>query len=409
MELGWTLPKRKHYLSELIKSASTRTYRIRFQGKAQDFSIFSVPIELPRYRLENGRTTGLQAEYLAANSEIDGDFFRADGESERAQKEQHKILVRLARDRKNLFNEFEKNTQEEPIILSSVGYVINGNRRLSTWRELLNINAAKYSHFSNIEAIVLPFCDERDLDRLEADLQIKPDLKADYGWISEALMIREKLGRFGYNEEDVASIYHLKKNEMTELLDCLEYAEQYLESRSMTSQYSKAEDKEYAFRPMSKSRRKMKNAPSIDKEIFEKAAFCLADKPATGTRTYAEVQKLAENLGSVSESLLEELVDDTADLTEWEKKDGLSSALSVPDNYDIAREIIVEALDAAAERKKDKKKRQHVANQIAKARECLDDAKTSITDQSSQSGVLASLDAIDELSRALREWVEENG
>ncbi|MCG8407655.1 MAG: hypothetical protein MI923_20855, partial [Phycisphaerales bacterium] len=287
MEFGWALPKRKHYLGELVANPSNQTHPVRFQGSVQYLSVYRVPLSLPRYRLENGRTTGRQAEYLAAHPGLDPEFFRADGESEAAQKEQHKILVKLARERRNLFREFEEKVQEEPIILSSSGYVINGNRRLSTWRELFEENSTKYGHFANIEVIVLPFCDERDLDRLEADLQLKEDLKADYSWTSTALMIREKLSRFGYREDEIASIYEMKKSEMVEILDCLDYAEQYLESRDQALQYSLADDKEFAFKQISKNRKKMKNTLATRKEIFEKSSFCLADQPAAGTRTYA--------------------------------------------------------------------------------------------------------------------------
>lgn len=71
----------------------------------QYFPIFSIPIGLPLYRLENGRTMGRQAEYLSAHPDIPANFFRSDPESASAQKIQHKLLVALTREKKNLFKE----------------------------------------------------------------------------------------------------------------------------------------------------------------------------------------------------------------------------------------------------------------------------------------------------------------
>src|SRR5262245_3358746 len=180
MELGWPLPKRKQYLKQLQDQRPEKTHPVPFQGRQKYLPIHVVPLGLPRYRLENGRTTALQAEHLAAHPELPEDFFRADTELEAAQKAQHGILAKLAAGPKPLLKEFEKNAQSEPIILSANGYVINGNRRVSVWRSLYETSAKEYQRFANIEAVILPHCDERELDRIEADLQLKEDLKADY-------------------------------------------------------------------------------------------------------------------------------------------------------------------------------------------------------------------------------------
>lgn len=405
MELGWALPKRKQHLSELIKGESSKTHPVPFQSKIQYLPVFTVALDLPLYRLENGRTTGLQAEYLAANPDLDTEFFRVDGESETAQQAQHKILTKLARERKNLFKEFETSEQEEPIILSSVGYVINGNRRLSTWRELYATDPSKFAHFRTIEAVILPFCDERDLDRLEAELQLKEDLKADYSWTSTALMMREKLDRFGYREEEIASIYGRKKSELAELWDCLDYADQYLVSRDKQSQYSAVDGKEFAFRQISRSRKKIKASPR-SKEVFEKSAFCLTDGAAEGTRTYAEIAKVADHLDNVSSDLVEEFEVDVSGKSEDEVAKALSTVLDDEANFDRAREVIQEAIAAATARKKDRKRERHVASQVLQARDNLTEAKQSIDDKSSKTGVAQTLNEIVSLVSDLRRWVE---
>jgi hypothetical protein len=273
LELGWSLPKRREFLKEKVAEKSATTHPVPFQGKMRYLPVHEVPLGLPLYRLENGRTTGRQAEYLANNPNVPQDFFRKDSESASAQKAQHKILTELTRERKNLFKEFETEPQTEPIILTSLGYVVNGNRRLSTWRELYEANKKKFARFRNVQVVVLPLVDEKEIDRVEAELQLKEDLKADYSWTSTALMMREKMLRYDYSDEDLASLYDRDKKEIVELLDTLDYAEQYLEARDTPKKFTDVETKEYAFIQIVRTRKKMK-ASEAAKEVFEKAAFC---------------------------------------------------------------------------------------------------------------------------------------
>ncbi len=406
MELGWPLPKRKQHLADLVKQDSKKTDRVRFQGKAQFMPVYSVPLDLPRYRLENGRTTGFQAEYLAAHPDVEEDFFRVDGESEAAQSVQHGILKKLARGSKDLFREFETAEQEEPIILSATGYVINGNRRLCTWRTLYEEDPARYSRFANIDAIILPPCDERDLDRLEAELQLKEDLKAEYSWTSKALMMREKMTRFSYNEEEISSIYGFKKGELQELLDCLDYADEYLKSRDLTRQYSQVDGKEFAFRQICRSRKKVKSPRS--REVFEKSAFCLTDDAAEGTRTYAEIQKAADNLSEVTSGLAAEFEVDTEGKSETEVATALTAILEDSANFDRARESIQETIASATARARDRKKELHVSSRVAQAKQNLIDAKQAIDENASRKGVVAHLDQIAEIVAELRRWAEDD-
>lgn len=408
MDLGWALPKRKKHLAELRYGKSDITHPVRFQGKMQYLPVYMVPLGLPRYRLENGRTTSAQAEYLAGNPELDTDFFRVDGESEEAQVAQHKILRNLASGtKKNLFHEFKTAEQEEPIILSAEGYVINGNRRLSTWRELYADDPSSFVRFSNVQAVILPHCDDKDLDRLEAELQLKEDLKAEYSWTSQALMMREKMDRFDYKEDEISAIYGFKKGDLRELLDCLEYADDYLTSRSTPRAYSGVDGKEFAFRQICRSRRKVKSPR--EREVFEKSAFCLTDDAAEGTRTYAEIQKAADHLPDITKELVEEFEVDVDDKSGDEVAEALAEILDQEENFDRARETIQEAIASATVRAKERKKELHVSSRVADARNNLIDAKEAIDETASRNGVTKTLDEIEALVADLRAWAEDDG
>ena len=403
MELGWPLPKRKKYLKELAGQKSEKTHPVPFQGQMQHLPIYQVPLGLPLYRLENGRTTGLQAEYIAAHPSLPEDFFRADNELEAAQKAQHDILSKLARGPKNLFKEFEKNPQSEPIILSSLGYVINGNRRLSAMRTLYESEPKKYKNLSSVQVVILPHADDKDLDRLEADLQLKEDLKAPYSWTSTALMLKEKIARFKYKEDEIASIYGMPKKELRELFDCIEYAEQYLEIRNIPKKFSELDDKEYAFRQICRTRPKLKES-EVDKELFERAAFCLADEAGEGKRIYSEIPKIADHLQEVRDSLVTELELKTDNLSDEDVSLKLVQALEEDKNFEKARLAIRDTIEAEAAKRKNRKQEDFVAAQILRARDNLADAVGAIESKSTKKGVVDALDAIDALVDKLREW-----
>ena len=63
---GWPKPSRIEEFKKLAPS-STETARLVFQDKLQAFPIIRVGIDLPKYRMANGRTASLQAEFLAKN------------------------------------------------------------------------------------------------------------------------------------------------------------------------------------------------------------------------------------------------------------------------------------------------------------------------------------------------------
>jgi hypothetical protein len=403
VELGWPLPKRKQFLKDLTAQKTDRTHPVRFQGKNQYLPVHVVPLGLPLYRLENGRTTGRQAEYLADHPQVGSNFFRVDGESVEAQKIQHEILTKLTRERKNLFREFETEPQADPIILTANGYVVNGNRRLSTWRALYASNPAKFSRFKNVDAVILPYADDRDIDQVEADYQLKEDLKADYSWTSTALMIREKMERYRYTQEDLAAIYGKDKKQIMEILDCLDYADQYLESRNSISKYTDVDDKEYAFIQIYRSRKRLKGS-NTEREIFERAAFCLADEAGEGKRIYSEIPKIADHLGNIVESLGREFDLDTAKLSSEAVAEKIAGTLNEEENYERARLVIRDAIEAVSQHKKHKKKKEYVSLLVTKARDNLKEAKSAIDGQSSRDGVNATLLEVTELTRALQAW-----
>ena len=63
--------------------------------KGLDLPVLRVPVNLPKYRLLNGRTASAQEEWLAKHPDKQEDFFRQDPESDEVQRVQHELLGKL--------------------------------------------------------------------------------------------------------------------------------------------------------------------------------------------------------------------------------------------------------------------------------------------------------------------------
>ncbi len=115
---------------------------------------------------------------------------------------------------KDLLPYFRDHEQEEPLILTHTGFVLNGNRRLCVFRTLFEEDAKTFGNFANVSVVVLPYGDEKDLDRLESRLQREREMRADYPWYADAVKYRRRLKKFGDTEveamEDVTKDHIVK-------------------------------------------------------------------------------------------------------------------------------------------------------------------------------------------------------
>ncbi|MBP5100992.1 hypothetical protein, partial [Pseudomonas protegens] len=192
--------------------------------------------------------------------------------------------------------------QVEPILLDENGFVVNGNRRLSTWRDLCHLDNSKYGHFRHIDVAVLPHCDEKEIDRLEATLQIAKDIKADYSWDAEANMMLAKQKRDGFSNKELAELYDMKEGEVQELMDMRAYADEYLRSRNKANLWSNVSEHEFAFKKIAASRPRISGIGS--QEVFKQAAFTLIDNPdEAGGRLYDAIPAIVESLDIIKEKL----------------------------------------------------------------------------------------------------------
>jgi hypothetical protein len=423
LHLGLPLSVREKELADLKQNPSFRKYDLRFQSKLRPFDVYTVRLELPKYRLENGRTRAAQQDYVAKHK-LPKDFFDPSRcENDEVQAAQHEILKGMAahtEPERNLFKFFERRDQEQPLILDHLGFVVNGNRRLCTYRE---IHARPgETRFAHIDVIILPKCDPKDIDELEAHLQVEPDIKQEYGWVSLALTLREKLHSKQYTEDQLSGIYELSKKEIQTKLAQLTLAEEYLASRKKEGRYLELEKTEFAFDQLLKNRAKLGAAPG-KQQLLSEIAFRLIDSPEGG-RVYASISDAREALPHIKAALEKELVNEapsqirpvsndldadlfgSAQLSEGETAYARAfQALRVAENDDAVYAIIQNEIEAKRERERAARRGNSALEAIRKANTSLAEAVTVLTAQVSKQGIAEQIESIDLSIAKIREWL----
>jgi len=418
MEYGWPLPKRLNLFDELSKTSPRETFRITFQERSQVLPVYRIPIELPKYRLFNGRTATLQEEWLALNEGYEEDFFTKDPERLEAQRIQHQLLSKLV-DGAGLLATFKAGQkQEDYIILDAKGFVINGNRRLCAWRELYHSDISKFEHFSYIDVVVLPESDDKSIDKLEAKLQVERDIKDDYSWHAQALMMQQRKVHHDLSDRELAEFYDLREVDIRQSLEMLEYAQKWLESKGKPKQWSLVTDKYYAFEAIVKNRKKLTNVN--DTKLFEDASFVLLDDPKDG-RLYDLIPgmfryfaKAKEKLFEEFESELENTEEQTDNLNDLfggiSKGEGneveLGRVISVEENREKAAEVIRDTVETEKSLEKDKDTANYVLKKIKQANANIQSANLGKSADSNTKGLLQQIQAIEQGLQGLRNWLD---
>ena len=438
-EFGSPLLTRKSEIARKIASTKTN-FPIEVMGKYQRLPQITVRLGMPVYRMENGRTRTLQREYLAKHPDAPADLFTFDPDSLAAQKAQHAILQQLAED-EGLYKEFSGETlQTEPIIVTSTGVVVNGNRRLCVWRTLYAKDPAKYKRFEYIEIAVLPEdCDEAEIRALEKRLQIQKTHRAEYKWHTRAAMMKEER-EAGATDEFLAKTYDVSKKEVDVIISALDYAEIYLQKIGKRDQWSLVDDDEYAFTTFVQERHKITDQGK--KELFETVCFRLIEKKDYQGRLYDALKDIAKNLDEVAAELQAKglipgittpsttatsvaattttLVasptpvsvsdDDDLDLLSGEEttidpNSALATAIQTTD-VKIGG-LVKQVLEEQRSIKREQESAQYLVNTLAKVSKLLWNAETNgLNESTSTDGVSAQIAAIKERIDAIEKWLQ---
>lgn len=216
-----------------IKASPPKTAVIYFRNehiKGVERDVWEVPLELLRYRVDNGRI----ASDVESYQRLHGPLLEKDGKTQKILGE---FLEKKDPDLTAILVKSLKHTgQKEPAIITCDGFLINGNRRK------LALEKLKYP---TMKVVILPGPDEEggqptvlEIEQIENRYQLQREGKAEYYKFDRALSIRrkEKLGMtLEMQLRDDPQFANLEEKEFQKRMQ--EYREEYLEPLKCIDMY----------------------------------------------------------------------------------------------------------------------------------------------------------------------------
>ncbi|MEO8017420.1 MAG: hypothetical protein ABI769_06380 [Pseudomonadota bacterium] len=234
--------EREATIQKRAETATETELLYDFRGDKTTLKIVSLPVDLPVYRMDNCRTYSDQQDAIAKES-LDKNYFAKGQELSSVQSIQHAILAKLAKREttsiSSILEVLQKEGQRGPLLITSTGVVVNGNRRLSAIRELYATDESVNSKWAHIRCLVLPSDTSPDeVDDIEANEQARPQTKLEYDWIGDAQLVRRQVNK-GRTAKQVADQLRRNEADIRNLLQSINEADLYLnEWANKPGQYS---------------------------------------------------------------------------------------------------------------------------------------------------------------------------
>ncbi len=247
-------------ITDAVKASDKKMPFYEYQNTKTELPIIRIDLSIPIYRMENYRTRTAQLRYIHANNHEE-EFFRNGGEDEAAQQAQHEILIGFAKKGKGnsssvvpILDELQRSEQQEPLLITDDGVVVNGNRRLTAMRELWSSDPEQFKHFKYIDCAVLPSnITPEELREIEVRLQMQPQTKLPYGWVDESIAVNEMLSS-GKSVDYVAGLMKMRRKDVEIMARALVEVDIYLkEWLCQPGEYQLVEDAKQFFQDMAKS------------------------------------------------------------------------------------------------------------------------------------------------------------
>ncbi len=418
---------RKAMIDSQVQSTA-RSQKFPYKDRVADLPVVRIPLGLPIYRMANTRTEVEQLSYIA-DHDLAADYFSVGEENRSVQMAQHNLLLGMSkRDTGPIYQELElRREQTEPLLITTYGVVVNGNRRLAAMRDLYASDAQLFHAFSHVDAMVLPVdADALDLEIIETELQMVPETKLEYGWIEQRLKLRHFRDDRQLPLEQIRALMRFRKpEEVNRYIQELELAEEYLAGYRQTPRAYKAVEKsEQVFHELAERLRKK---GGDDRDIARQIGFVLiSESERLGTRVY----DLREAFGKYSSVVARRLTDEfrlsgaaaQAAAPMQAADDDPLGQLGTPANAtsQALQSLLADPTNGAAVAQavlsihQDIKEEQRVASirgaalaNVERAHRSLAEVDLSVSDNDSFEAIAAQLDAILQLATQLRARVSE--
>lgn len=421
-------PDRIATIATEVKSPK-RHESIHFRGKMVDMPVARLVIDLPVYRMKNGRTQVEQYEYLEENGQ-QKNFFESGEGNISAQQAQHEILLKLSKDSKGpIYLELERvASQRQPLLLTSDGVVLNGNRRLAAMRDLFEHNAGSYASFSHIDAVILPTeATEKDLELLEAELQMAPEMKLEYGWVERRMKLLRHTEVLKIPRDQIKETYRFRRVEDINVeLQQLELAEEYLERYlAKPHAYREVAQSEQLFKDLERA---LRGKSGAEAEVRRLVGYLMVKEARNlGNRVYRYnpifgqdfdkvMTRFIEDEGIESVETLAEVPtedvsdnDPLADLDEGGQSpyEGLKHILEDQENTKETAEKLSSVFESLREEEKEKDSRQAALKGVQKANRTLHEIDLSEADPATFSHITSQLNTIISVSESLKDELDK--
>lgn len=217
------------------KDTKKHEQRYFVQGELRMCPVIDLPIQIPIYHLNNGRTRAEQAKFMHESNKSKN-FFSAHQEDLNQQKIQHKILVKAASDtsaKSNIYKELKRTKifkKDEAILIDRYGMVINGNRRLSSIRELYQSDEKIFKNFQHVPcAIIEKDISPVDIKRIEGYYQIKKQFRQDYDWVSLCIDIKYEKDELKSSFKEIGIDKDFSEKEVEMYYDLINQVDKHLD------------------------------------------------------------------------------------------------------------------------------------------------------------------------------------
>lgn len=408
------------------KSPIEKSAFYEYQSTSQQLPVIRLPIELPIYRMANGRTRTAQLRHIRLH-QLSADFFSAGQENQESQQAQHDILDQFSRQGTAsiipIATVLAEGKQTEPILITAAGVVVNGNRRLAAMRELYAGGKPTYSSFSHINCKVLPAAvTDKEIKEIEIRLQMQPETKLPYTWVNEALTIKDLMANGFTKDEVMRDMRKDTPQEIDSALQALAHAEIYLKDwLKQPEEYDVVEGAKQIFGDMA---RLLKNKGGEELELSRRLGFLVQDSSKKmGDRAYAFNFSFGKKSNEVAEALAVRLgVDLTAtptngdqpaqdldidieDETEGASYKPLIDLLDDASRRDEVSEELIAVCESIRSAEQEEKRGQAALKAAKDANTRLLELDVATADPSTYAGINAQLDSVIARATKLKEDV----
>ena len=377
------------YIQKHPESKLNKTHAIVLQGERVDLPVYRLPLDLLFYNIRNGR---FAAEYIDLKKK-EGRELNAEDPAD-AKKIQTLLLELDPKQSLILENDLKKVRQKEPGVITTGGYVINGNRRMSV---LQNLVEQGDSDFNYLEVARLPGgVSATDIWKIEAGIQLSRRVQLDYGPINNLLKFQQGI-EAGLSPKEIAkSLYGgFTDKEILENLEQLKLISEYLNFIGYPKQFNKAKGVHEHFIDLRNiiNREKKQGASPDDILKIKKIAFQLIFD-GVPQRELRKIKDILTN-AKIKENFWD--AEDHSKPEEAGKKAAKKQKATEDDAFTAARTIFNNCLDsvkAASEAQQPVKLLKRALTNL----ESIDEAEPSLKDSESTSLI----GYIDEVVRRLK-------